>query len=124
MELLQEVRAKAEPIARSVYEELLARIGLSLGEAGLLLPDIVDLDRKQNFEQQTIPQLREALAQGHFASLDELLAWLRKEAAAMTPGADPLPALKAPLAYLCDRWVGELGSKPLFTELESWAKQR
>jgi phosphoglucomutase/phosphomannomutase len=124
MELLQEVRAKAEPIARSVYEELLARIGLSLGEAGLLLPDIVDLDRKQNFEQQTIPQLREVLAQGTFARLDDLLAWLRKEAAAMTPGADPLPALKAPLAYLCDRWVGELGSKPLFTELESWAKQR
>jgi phosphoglucomutase/phosphomannomutase len=124
MELLKEVRAKAEPIARSVYNELLARIGLSLGEAGLLLPDIVDLDRKQNFEQQTIPQLREALAQGTFASLDDLLAWLREEAAAMTPGADPLPALKAPLAYLCDRWAGELGSKPLFRELENWAKQR
>lgn len=124
MELLKEVRAKAEPIARSVYQELLARIGLSLGEAGLLLPDIVDLDRKQNFEQQTVPQLREALAQGRFASPDDLLAWLRKEAAAMTPGADPLPALKAPLAYLCDRWAGELGSKPLFREVENWAKQR
>ncbi len=122
-ELLQEVRAKAEPIARAVYKELLARIDLSLGEVGLLLPDIVDLDRKQNFEQQTVPQLREALAKETFTRPDDLLAWLREEAAAMTPGADPLPALKAPLAYLCDRWVGEYGSKPLFRELENWAKQ-
>lgn len=121
MELLQEVRAKADQIARSVYNELLARIGLSLGEAGLLLPDIVDLDRKLDFEQQTVPQLREALAKGTFTRLDDLLAWLRQRTAAMTPGADPLPALKAPLAYLCDQWAE---STPLSAELENWAKQR
>ena len=38
MELLGEVRGKAEGIARLVYNELLARIELSLGEAGGLLP--------------------------------------------------------------------------------------
>jgi phosphoglucomutase/phosphomannomutase len=123
MELLQEVRAKADAVARLVYNALLARIDLSLSEAGLLLPDIVDLDQKRDFEQQTAPQLREALAQGTFTRLDELLAWLREETAAMTPGADPLPALKTPLAYLCDHWAEELGSRPLLAELEDWARQ-
>lgn len=123
MELLRELRAKADAIARLVYNELLARIDLSLGEAGLLLPDIVDLDRKQDFEQQTVRRLREALAKRTFTSLNNLLAWLRGEVAAMTPGADPLPALKAPVAYLCGQWAGELASTPLLAELEDWAKQ-
>jgi phosphoglucomutase len=124
MELLQEVRVKAEGIARLVYHELLARIDLSLGEAGLLLPDIIDLDRKQDFEQHTVPQLAEALTKGTFASLDDSLAWLRSQAAAMTPGADPLPALKAPLAYLCTQWAtGPGGESPLLAELATWAKK-
>ena len=124
MELLQEVRVKAEGIARLVYHELLARIDLSLGEAGLLLPDIIDLDRKQDFEQHTLPQLGEALAKGTFASLDDLLAWLRGQVAAMTPGANPLPALKAPLAYLCTQWAtGPGGEPPLLAELAAWAKK-
>ena len=39
----------------------------------------------------------------------------------MTPGADPLPALKAPLAYLCSRWAEEMAGTPLLAELEQWA---
>ncbi len=123
MELLREVRAKADAIARLVYNELLARIDLFLGEAGLLLPDIVDLDCKQDFEQQTVRQLHKALAKSTFTGLNDLLAWLRGEAAAMTPGADPLPALKTPVAYLCSQWARELGSTSLLAELENWAKQ-
>jgi len=123
MKLLQELRAEADTVARLVYNELLARIGLSLGEAALCLPDIVDLDRMRYFEQQTVPRLREALAKRTFTSLNDLLAWLRRETAAMIPGADPLPALKAPLAYLCGQWAGELGSTALLTELENWAEQ-
>ena len=122
MELLREVRVKAEGIARLVYNELLARIDLSLGEAGLLLPDIVDLDRKQDFEQRTVPQLCEALAKGTFANVDDLLAWLRGQVAAMTPGADPLPALKAPLAFLCSEWTEKLGGLALLDALEAWAR--
>jgi phosphoglucomutase len=123
MELLCEVRVKAESIARLVYNELLARIDLSLGEAGRLLPDIIDLDRKQDFEQHTVPRLRESLTEATFASLDDLLAWLRSQVAAMTPGADPLPALKAPMAYLCDQWTAELGESPLLAALKAWAKK-
>jgi phosphoglucomutase len=123
MELLREVRVKAEGIARLVYNELLARIDLSLGEAGCLLPDIIDLDRKQDFEQYTVPRLREALTQETFARLDDLLAWLRSQVAAMTPGADPLPALKAPMAYLCEQWAAELRESPLLVELKAWAKK-
>jgi len=120
--LLGEVRGKAEGIARLVYNELLARIELSLGEAGGLLPDIIDLDRKQDFEQHTIPQLRQALVRGTFGSLDGLLSWLRNQVAAMTPGADPLPALKAPLAYLCNQWAANLRESPMLAELKAWAE--
>jgi hypothetical protein len=123
MELLEEVRGRAEGIARLVYNDLLARIELSLGEAGCLLPDIIDLDRKQDFEQCTVPQLLDALMRGAFTGLDDLLAWLRSQVAGMTPGADPLPALKVPMTYLCTQWTAELGESPLFAELKAWAKK-
>jgi len=122
-ELLREVRIKADRIARQVYNELLACVGLSLDEAGLLLPDIIDLDRKRDFEQRTVGQLREALANGTFSHLNDLLGWLRTEVAAMIPGADPLPALKAPVAYLCTQWAKELPSTPLLAELANWARE-
>jgi hypothetical protein len=123
MELLQEVRARAEAVARQVYNDLLARLDLSLGEAGLLLPDMIDLNRKQEFEQDTIPRLRQALLEGAFTRLDDLLAWLRGEVAAMIPGADPLPALKAPLAYLCAQWSEEIATAPLLPALAGWAQR-
>jgi phosphoglucomutase len=121
--MLGELRDRAELTARLVYNELLALIGLSLSEAALLLPDIVDLDGRLRFEQQTVPQLRESLAKDDFSNLGDLLGWLRREIAAMTPGADPLPALKAPLAFLCRGWRAELNFKPLLAELEGWANQ-
>jgi phosphoglucomutase/phosphomannomutase len=121
MELLREVRAKADAIAARIYNELLAIIDVSLGEAALLLPDIIDLERKLRFDQETLPKLRESLAKGTFADLDAALNWLRHEAAAMTPGADPLPALKAPLAYLCPKWSAEANSTGLINELNKWA---
>jgi phosphoglucomutase/phosphomannomutase len=123
MGLLWEVRNQAEGIARLVYNELLARVDLSLGEAGCLLPDIIDLDRKQDFEQCTIPRLRQALREETFATLDDLLAWLRNQVAAMIPGADPLPALKAPVAYLCDHWAAELKGSLMLAELHAWVEK-
>ncbi|MBI4661513.1 MAG: hypothetical protein HY735_22045 [Verrucomicrobia bacterium] len=122
MALLREVREKADRIASSVYNDLLGRIDFSLSEAALLIPDIVDLDSKRGFQEKTVPQLREALAKGTFGSLEEVLQWLRREAAAMTPGADALPALKAPVARLCDEWHKDLSSASRFAELDQWAK--
>ncbi|MBS1789014.1 MAG: hypothetical protein JST85_14895 [Acidobacteria bacterium] len=123
--LLSEVRVKADRVSRQVYNSLLSRIDLSLSEASLMLPDIVDLGRKLDFEQKTVPHLREALTKGTFAKLDELLAWLREQTAAMTPGANPLPALKAPLAHLCREWGKEWAAEPksalLLPELTDWA---
>ena len=122
MKLLSEVRVKADRVSRLVYNSLLARIDLSLSEASLMLPDIIDLNRKLEFEQQTVPQLREALSKNTFASLEDLLAWLREQVAAMTPGANPLPALKAPLAHLCNQWSAEVKDSVLLGELTDWAK--
>lgn len=121
--LLQEARTKADAIALQVYNELLGALDLSLSEAALLLPDLIDLDRKQDFDRQTVGRLREALRKETFTSLEDLLPWLRTEVAKMIPGADPLPALKAALAYLCDQWRAEFSSLPVFSELESWARR-
>ena len=103
MALLRDLTEQVETMARAVYKELLARLDISLGEAGLLLPDIIDIGRKQEFERQTVPQLREVIAQSRFKTLDELLDWLRGEVAAMTPGADPLPALSASVGGRANR---------------------
>jgi hypothetical protein len=124
MELLRDLTEEVESMARAVYKELLARLDIHLGEAGLLLPDIIDIGRKQDFERQTAPRLREAILQSRFKNRDELLNWLKREVAAMTPGADPLPALKASVAWLCRRWESELGGAPLLAELAAWAGPR
>ncbi len=121
MALLHEVREKADSLSRLIYNDLLAGIGVSLSEAALMLPDIVDLDCKQQFDRETAEGLREALAKGTFASLDEALEWLRRKSAPMTPGANPLPALKAPVAHLCQQW--KLGSAGVPGQLQSWANK-
>jgi hypothetical protein len=90
-------------------------------EPGLLLPDIIDIGRKQEFERQTVPQLHEAITQRRFPNLDSLLDWLRGEVAAMTPGANPLPALRASVTHLCREWEKELGYTP---SLPNWQPGR
>ncbi len=119
-DLLEQVRGKADRLARSLYNDLLACIEVSLDEAALLLPDIIDLEDKQRFAAETVPRLREAVASGRFADLDQLLDWLRVEAGFLTPAADPLPALKPSLAGLCRDWRDEPGMA-LAEELGRWA---
>ena len=120
--LLGALRKRAAELAVGVYADLLARIGLKLEPSALRLPDIVDLDRKLEFQQRTVPALRAALASGKYATLDELLAWLRGEVASMTPGSDALPALKEPLAQLCEDWRDALPASSLRAALAEWAR--
>jgi phosphoglucomutase/phosphomannomutase len=124
MELMRDLTERVETMARAVYQELLARLDIFLTGPALLLPDIIDIGRKQEFERETIPQLREAIAQGRFKNLDDLLDWLRGAVAAMTPGADPLPALRASVAHLSQQWKKELEDAPLLAELAAWAGPR
>jgi len=121
MELLRAVKENADVVARVIYNELLAGIGVSLTEAGLRLPDLVDLDRKQDFERRTVGLLREAVVERRFPTLDDLLGWLRQEVSAMIPGVDALPAVRTSVAYLCDEWSRDLPSAPLLAELKDWA---
>jgi phosphoglucomutase/phosphomannomutase len=118
--LLQTLRERASKLALGVYADLLARIDLQLEPAALLLPDIVDLDRKLDFQTRTVPALCEALASRQYADLEALLAWLRGEVAAMTPGSDALPAVKEPVAWLCDN--GALPAGALRDALLRWAR--
>ncbi len=67
--------------------------------------------KKQAFDGKTVPALHQGLADGRFADLGALQEWLRGEVAAMTPGSDPLPAVKAPVAHLCGEWAGEVESE-------------
>ncbi len=120
--LLSHVREQAEKTARVVYNEILAKLDCSMEEPGLLLPDIIDLDNKLAFQKKTVPALLQGLKDNRFAQKEDVLGWLKQECAAMTPGADPLPALKKPLAYLCDLWKKELPSCSLLSPLKEWAK--
>jgi phosphoglucomutase/phosphomannomutase len=122
-QLLQEARKQADAVSRLIYNELLARIDLSLNEATLWLPDIVDLGRKRDFELKTAVELRSSLLQGRFATLTDLLAWLRTETAFMTPGADPLPAVRASVSCLIRQWSDVPTQTPLLGELQAWAGQ-
>ena len=120
--LLEAVYTRAAAVAGQVYNDLLARLDCGLSEAGLLLPDMIDLSHKQAFDTSTIPQLRQAFVSGELSSLDDTLAWLRAETADMTPGADPLPALKAPLAMLCEQWRTGISS-PVLEALHQWTQR-
>jgi hypothetical protein len=116
------VMQRAERVALLVYGQLLARINIHLDEPALMLPDIVDLERKKEFQASTVPALYAALTSGKFAHLDQVLGWLKEQASLMTPGADPLPALKAPLSYLCRKWEKDIQSNlALVSDLAKWA---
>ncbi|MCF6148967.1 MAG: phospho-sugar mutase [Candidatus Kuenenia sp.] len=123
MELLNAARKEAEKTARVVYNELLERIDLQLGEPGLLLPDIIDIGCKMAFEKTTIDQLHHVLAKNTYKNINDLLSWLCKETSGMTPGADPLPALKKAITYLCSQWEEKLPSVRLLKELKDWSEQ-
>jgi phosphoglucomutase/phosphomannomutase len=120
--LLAALRAEADAAARAVYNDLLGPIGVRLGEEALLLTDLVELDRKQEFEVTIVPELHARLVSGAFATADEVQRWLRDRCAGLLPGADPLPALKAPLGALLARWRGELQGRPLYEPLVAWAR--
>lgn len=122
-ELIRKLRERSGRIARLVYGDLLTRAGLPLlDDSALLLPDIVAFEYKKNFQEEAVPALREGLKSGRWASLKDLHAWLAEQTALMTPGADPLPALKASVAHLCLEWSKDMPPTPVFSELETWAK--
>jgi hypothetical protein len=79
---------------------------------GLWLTDLIELDRKREFENQLLPRLRAAVTGGDIADRPALLAWLRTEAKSLLPGADPIPALAAPLGQVARQWARDLPPSP------------
>jgi phosphoglucomutase len=122
MLLLESATTEAEAIAWAMYNDLLSRVDLHLSAAGLLLPDIVEVNRKLAFERETLPKLRRKLSNGDFADIDSFLLWLRNETQAMTPGADPLPALKASIASECGTLADEMKPSSIVTAVRAWAQ--
>ncbi|MFT5128946.1 MAG: phosphoglucomutase, partial [Rhodothermales bacterium] len=108
-----EVRKVAERIAARVYNAILRLIDCELSPAALSLPDIVPLPAKLLFDSELLPALP---AQLEGDSLPDLLAWLADSAAAMTPGTDPLPALKAALLLALE----SADSATLLEPLRDW----
>jgi phosphoglucomutase/phosphomannomutase len=120
--LLGALRAEADRIAREVYNALLAPLGVSLGEAGLLLTDLIELDRKVEFEREILPALAPLLRGRKFATFDNVLDWLRERSRALLPGADALPALRGPLAPLAASLGRELPGDPVVGALQAFAE--
>lgn len=121
MKLLEELRESASQVALVVYNDLLRLIDVQLSTETLQLPDIVDLEQKQAFEKSTVPDLREELKAGHLRELEETQDWLRKRTARMTPGSDPLPAIRQAVGAYCRSWAAELADAPGWTALREWA---
>ena len=63
---------------------------------GLALPDIIDLGRKQIFENETASSIRAALTDGRFSDLEGFLAWLKDETAELIPAPTPVPRSARP----------------------------
>lgn len=121
LSLLAALRERTQGGSRQICRELLRRVGIELGEAGLRIIDVVAINRKTDFERRLVPLLRERLQADGPATVEELLGWLREETKAMTPGTDPLPAIRPAVAYLLEQWP-ELAGRPLCQALKDWAE--
>jgi phosphomannomutase len=122
-ELFKQLRQRADRLARLVYGELLERAGLArLGEPALLLPDIVSFERKLAFQDVTAPQLVEGVKANRWNNVEDVKGWLREQTALMTPGADPLPALRASVGHLCSELANQGAKSAVLTALADWAK--
>lgn len=120
VEALRELKDAANEVASRSYNETLALVGHKLGASALLLPDIIDVSQKIQFEKEILPALARKASAAAGATLEETLAWLRSEAAAMTPGADPLPALKDAIAHFLAQASAGAPAR-LTAELLGWA---
>jgi len=123
-QLLEQIRASATSLAAIVYNNLLALIGVHLSPEVLQLPDIVDLEQKQLFQETTAPKLKKRLESPQWDQLESMLAWLTERTAQMTPGSDPLPAIRQTVAAYCRSWQTELTFSPGRKALAGWAETR
>jgi phosphoglucomutase len=119
-ELLGALRNAADRLAAEIYGDILGFLDITLNAPALLLTDIIDVDKKVAFERDVIPELERRALAGQ-SSFDELLAWLRERSAPLIPGADPLPALKAPVALIARELGKKAPSTPLIAALAHWA---
>lgn len=119
-ELLAQIRQRGEEIGARGYNELLALIDCKLGPASLALPDLVDLDRKLRFEREIVPTMAERL-RGDAVDEEAYLTWLKEACDWLMPGADPMPALKAPLRVVLEEQAG-VSKRARLDRLEDWAR--
>jgi hypothetical protein len=118
-----EAKRRLEAVSVQVYNDLAAQIGMALGECGLALPDIIELERKSDFEQRIVPKFDALIREGAFPGRQSALDWLQQESRDLLPGADPLPALKNALKVFC-RSASTTGSAgKLIRELENWTEE-
>ena len=92
----------AEDAATDLYRQLLGRFGADLSDEALMLPDIATLDSKLNFDREVLPRFRQVVREEWHVS--KIRAWLIQEGQSLTPGANPLPAMKRPLLSALSRW--------------------
>lgn len=115
------LREATARVARNVYRDLLGALDLSLSEAALDLPDLIEVDQKAFFDRELVPELAKRLGR---QTLEQLLKWLREAAAELVPGTDPLPALKPAIARVCEAWLAvKADHEAALSGLYDWARR-
>lgn len=102
LDLYEEAERLAESYARDVYRELLERLGIAVDEAMLSISDVVPVESKIRLTQRVLPELRSKMEEGTPA--EQLREWLVDACKEMTPGADPLPAIRPALKVAVRQW--------------------
>jgi phosphoglucomutase len=120
--LFATLRDRANLIARDVYRDLLATLGMELSLPALALPDIIEVEKKRMFDRDVAQELERRIVASSSDGLESTLSWLREVCRTLIPGADGLPALRAPILEVCRALVEKGCASRLLADLSNWAR--
>lgn len=109
----------AKDVASKVYETCLERIHIRLSESAKLLPDYIEIKRKQDFDNTFSRDLTQFAWQVSQNNLDtsQRMDWLTNRLQEYTSGADPLVAVKPAITHLCRYLIDEIPTQHVKTGL-------
>ena len=116
-EILSRSQDHASGVAKAVYLDVLDRVGQSLSPAALTLPDIVSVNEKTRFDDEISPWIVDQIRAETQADPDEAAKELAEKAANLTPGADPLPAMREAIGVIAEVVPEESRNKEVLARL-------
>jgi phosphoglucomutase/phosphomannomutase len=112
----------ARDVASKVFESCLERIQIRLSESAQLLPDYIEIKRKQDFDNafsQDLTLFAEQIAKNTSLTNEtsKRLRWLKNRLQEYTSGADPLIAVKQAVSHLCRCLMNERSNQHVISGL-------